>query len=432
VTPRTTIAPSTAHPARTVSGPPAHRPAHVTAAATPWRLVGLGAGLVAAGSAVAVGVAADRVRSRRRRAEAVFDREGLALLGTVHGEEYELHTDDGVRLHVEVDEPGPRGEADEPPLTVVLVHGYGLSSQSWHFQRLSLRGRYRVVTFDQRGHGRSEPGPPGTARIPRLGRDLEAVLHAHAPDGPIVLVGHSMGGMTVMSLAKQLPDLFGSRVHGVGFVATSAGDLSTLDFGLPGGGAVTRVAPNLLAVLARRPELVTRGRRMIADIETLVVRRWSFASPVPPELTRFVAGIIASTSIEVVSDYLPGFTEHDEKDALGVLEDLPTLVLVGDHDRMTPPRHSEEIVRMLPHTEHVVVRQAGHLVMLEHPDVVTGHLLDLVARALRHARESRTEVLAAGAAAAVTKGRARRRRALAEAADVVGRLVGRPVDNRGA
>ncbi|MFC3689425.1 alpha/beta fold hydrolase [Aquipuribacter hungaricus] len=376
---------------------------------TPWGLIGLGAGLAAAGVGVAAGVAADRVRSRRRDVDAVFDREGLDLLGKVHGEEYELHTDDGVRLHVEVDDPGPR-DGTTPPLTVVLVHGYGLSSQSWHFQRLALRGRYRVVTYDQRGHGRSDIGPAGSSRIRRLGADLEQVLQAHAPEGPVVLVGHSMGGMTVMALAKRRPELFGTRIFGVGLVATSAGDLSTLDFGLPGGGAVTRVAPNLLGVLARQPRLVLRGRRMVADVERLIVRRWSFASPVPPELTRFVAKIIADTSIEVVRDFLPGFTEHDEKDALSVMADLPTLVLVGDHDLMTPPRHSEAIMQALPHAEHVVVRHAGHLVMLEHPDVVSGHVLDLVRRALRLADPESEPVP---------------QRALRGAAAAVQRLVGR-------
>lgn len=379
---------------------------------TPWGLIGIGAGLAAAGVGVAAGITADRVRSSRRDVDAVFDREGLALLGTVRGEQFELHTDDGVRLHVEVDEPGPRDPAEAPAMTVVLVHGYGLSSQSWHFQRLALRGRYRVLTYDQRGHGRSDPGPAGSSRITRLGADLDAVLQAHAPEGPLVLLGHSMGGMTVMSLAHQRSELFGTRVHGVGLIATSAGDLSTLDFGLPGGGAVARVAPNLLALLARQPRLVLRGRRMVADVERLIVRRWSFASPVPPELTRFVARIIAETSIEVVCDFLTGFTEHDEKDALRVLEGVETLVLVGDHDLMTPPRHSEAIVRALPHAEHVVVRHAGHLVMLEHPDVVSGHILDLVSRAARagHVDEP------------VTVAPARRRRTAAAA---VQRLVGR-------
>jgi pimeloyl-ACP methyl ester carboxylesterase len=384
----------------------------VVTQSTPWRLIGLGAGLAAAGVGVAAGITADRVRSRRRDIDAVFDREGLALLGKVHGVEYELHTDDGVRLHVEVDEPGPREPGSAPDMTVVLVHGYGLSSQSWHFQRLALRGRYRVVTYDQRGHGRSEVGPAGSSRINRLGADLEAVLHAYVPDGPIVLVGHSMGGMTVMSLAHLHPELFGTRVHGVGLVATSAGDLATLDFGLPGGGAVTRVAPNLLGLLARQPQLVLRGRRMVADVERLIVRRWSFASPVPPELTRFVARIIADTSIEVVRDFLPGFTEHDEKDALEVLDPLQTLVLVGDRDLMTPPRHSEAIVTALPRTVHVVVRQAGHLVMLEHPDVVSGHILDLVSRAAK----------AVPVDAPADLRPARRRRS---AAETVQRLVGR-------
>ncbi len=137
---------------------------------TPWRLIGLGAGLAAAGAGVAAGITADRLRSRRRDVDAVFDREGLALLGRVHGEEYELHTDDGVRLHVEVDEPGPREADRTPEMTVVLVHGYGLSSQSWHFQRLALRGRYRVVTYDQRGHGRSEVGPGGRLADHAAGR----------------------------------------------------------------------------------------------------------------------------------------------------------------------------------------------------------------------------------------------------------------------
>lgn len=410
----------------------------MVSAPAPWRLIGLGAGLAAAGAGVAAGITADRVRSRRRQADAIFDREAIDLLGTVHGEQYELVTEDGARLHVEVDEPAPGDGVGEPPLTVVLVHGYGLSSQSWHFQRLALRGRYRVLTYDQRGHGRSESGPRGSARIHVLAHDLDAVLQAHAPDGPIVLVGHSMGGMTVMSLASERPELFGTRIVGVALVATSAGELSTLDFGLPGGEAVTRVAPNVLALLARQPQLVLRGRRMVADVERLIVRRWSFASPVPPELTRFVAKIISDTSLDVVSDFLPGFTEHDELEALSVLEGLETLVLVGDSDRMTPPRHSEAIVRALPHAEHVVVRQAGHLVMLEHPDVVTGHLLDLVTRALRvvrsqtQASEGAETTDGDGVEADRTETSTAPQRRRLRAAEAVQRLVRRPGDGGAA
>lgn len=363
----------------------------------PWGWIGAGAGLALAAGGLAAGVTAERVVKRRREeAAAAFSPEELAALGTVTGHTYELHTDDGVRLHVEVDELDDRdSEAQdssagddaedegraEPPLTVVLVHGYGLSLQSWHFQRLALRQQYRVVSYDQRGHGRSQPGPPGSARIARLAADLRQVLDAHAPEGPLVIVGHSMGGMTVMGFAEQNHEYVHSRVLGVALVATSAGDLARLSFGLPGGQAVTRVAPNVLAVLARRPDLVSRGRRMVSEVEALVVRRWSFASAVPPELARFTAGIIAATSVEVVSDYLPGFSQHDQRDALKVLNDVETLVLVGDSDLMTPPAHSEVIIRALPDAEHVVVRRAGHLVMLEHPTIVNRYLLDLLERA---------------------------------------------------
>jgi len=108
---------------------------------------------------------------------------------------------------------------------------------SWYYQRKALRGgRYRVVTWDQRGHGRSGTGPPASATIDQLGSDLSAVIDTVAPDGPLVLIGHSMGGMTVMALADRRPELFRERVLGVGLVSTSAGGLGRLDLGVPGVG----------------------------------------------------------------------------------------------------------------------------------------------------------------------------------------------------
>jgi pimeloyl-ACP methyl ester carboxylesterase len=93
--------------------------------------------------------------------------------------------------------------------------------------------------------------------------------------------------------------------------------------------------------------------------------------------------MIAATRLEVISDFLPTFSSHDKREALAALDGLELLVMVGDDDLLTPAEHSEEIVRRLPGAEHVVVRQGGHLLMLEHPDVVTGHLVELVERSLR-------------------------------------------------
>jgi fermentation-respiration switch protein FrsA (DUF1100 family) len=93
--------------------------------------------------------------------------------------------------------------------------------------------------------------------------------------------------------------------------------------------------------------------------------------------------MIASTRLEVISDFLPTFPVHDKRGALVVLDGIEVLVIVGDADMLTPPAHSEEIVRRLPGAEHVVVRDGGHLLLLEHPEVVTGHLVELVERSQR-------------------------------------------------
>lgn len=349
-------------------------------------LLSLGVGLAAAGAGAAIGLAAERVAvGRVVRPPEEEDGPGY---GTVRGEVLAVTTDDGVTLHVEehpaVDAPPARrglGKAPEQP-TVVLSHGFALSMDSWHYQRLALAGRYRLLLWDQRGHGRSAAGAPGTTSISRLGADLAAVIDAHAPTGPLVLVGHSMGGMTVMSAVRQRPDLL-DRVTGVGLVATSAGELAGLDLGLSGfGPLVLRLAPAATKLLSRSPKLVASGRRLGSDLESVLVRRYSFASPVPATLVRFAAQMIASTRVDVLSEFLPALNLHDEREALRLLAGREALVLVGDGDLLTPPAHSEEIVRRLPEAEHVVVKDAGHLVPLEHPAVVSQHLAALVERSL--------------------------------------------------
>jgi pimeloyl-ACP methyl ester carboxylesterase len=364
-------------------------------------LVSLGVGLVAAGVGAALGLAAERAAVGRELRPSAGPQD--EAFGSLHAPPVAVEADDGTLLHAEVDEL-PDDVADDADLagdadragrarpTIVFSHGYALSLDSWHFQRKALRGRYRLVFWDQRGHGRSATGPHGSATIDQIGRDLARVIKALAPTGPLVLVGHSMGGMTVMSLAEQDPALFEDRVIGVALVSTSAGGLDRVDFGLPGiGPAFQRIAPSAVRALTRRAGIVERGRRVGSDLEALLVRRYSFASPVSAELVRFAADMIAATRLEVISDYLPTFATHDKIAALATLDGHEVLVMVGDRDLLTPVAHSEEIVRRLPGAEHVVVRDSGHLLMLEHPEVVTMHLLDLVQRAERSAAPTAEE-----------------------------------------
>lgn len=337
-------------------------------------LLGAAAGVLAAGAAA--GLAAERYVVGRRRH---VDPAGLNAFFDLRGEVVPVTADDGTRLHVEVD------GSPSAPVTVVFCHGYTLSLHCWYYQRLALRSAARLVFYDQRGHGRSDRGPKKHATIDQLGADLRCVLDAVAPSGPVVLVGHSMGGMTVMALAERHPELFGDRVRGVALLSTSAGKMAEVVIGVPAltASAVHKFAPRLLEALARRGQLVERGRRAGSDIGMLVTRRYSFASTVKPELVEFAARMIEGTPIDVIADFFPAFATHDKLDALGMLDGVDTLVLAGENDLLTPSDHSREIGRSVPGADLVIVPEAGHMVLLEHPDLVNGHLLDLVARARR-------------------------------------------------
>ncbi|MCK1818231.1 alpha/beta hydrolase [Streptomyces sp. XM83C] len=377
--------------------------ASVAAAPGGWRratgLAGAAIGVIAAGAAA--GVAIERMtvgRGMRRKARLALDSAGP--YGALRGTPGRAYADDGTELYYEVDDVEPEGGTAPRrrrlfgrkaplPVTVVFSHGYCLNQDSWHFQRAALRGVVRTVYWDQRSHGRSGRGVAqvqdrAPVSIDQLGRDLKAVIDAAVPEGPIVLVGHSMGGMTVMALAAEHPELIRDRVVATAFVGTSSGRLGEVDFGLPVAGvnAVRRILPGVLSALGRQAELVEKGRRATADLFAGIIKRYSFAQrDVDPAVARFAERMIEGTPIDVVAEFYPAFTDHDKTEALACFRDMPVLVLAGVGDLVTPSEHSEAIADLLPDAELVLVPDAGHLVMLEHPEVVTDRLADLLTRA---------------------------------------------------
>ncbi|GAA4495664.1 alpha/beta hydrolase [Actinoallomurus oryzae] len=272
--------------------------------------------------------------------------------------------DDGVELHVEIqDAPGA-------PLTVVFCHGYLLNCTSWDVQRTMLAGKARVVLWDHRGHGRSGWGTPPNATIDQVGRDLFAVIRAAAPRGRLVLVGHSMGGMAILALAKSHPGMFGGRVVGVLLSSTSAGGLSTITAGLPSITApfvVRRLVPATLSRLRRHARLVDGARRSAGGATYLITWPYLYGSRVPRPVARLTTRLMASVPIQVIAEFYTELVRYDLHSVLPALGRIPVLVLVGERDVITPLAHAEALVAAMSGGELVVVPDSGHLLVLERP-----------------------------------------------------------------
>jgi pimeloyl-ACP methyl ester carboxylesterase len=287
-----------------------------------------------------------------------------------------VRTDDGVDLHVEVD-----GD-EHAPLTVVLSHGFTARLAEWELQRDALRDRARLVLWDQRGHGRSGWTPLTQATIDRTGRDLGQVLDAVVPTGPVVLAGHSMGGMSVLALARQRPELFGDRVVGAFLLATS-----------PGGLVETGVLGRLVKLVRRVGllPLYLRGVQLAAPVlERLrwrgspfgrwFTRRLLFGrDDADPGRVRLVQGLLEETPYPVVAAFYATFLDHDETAALEVLARVPVTVVAATHDRLTPAAHGRRIAEAVG-GELVVVPGAGHSVNLTRTQVVDRAFVELLDR----------------------------------------------------
>ena len=345
--------------------------------------LGLVAGLGAAtGVGVATGLQLERrvVRARIHRRQADEDGDGDGDGGvpffSLRAPGPDVRTPDGVVLHTEVDEA--EGEDD---LTVVFVHGYALSLDCWHFQRQHLRGRVRSVLYDQRSHGRSSRSDAEHSRIPQLAADLAQVLDEVVGTGPVVLVGHSMGGMTIMHLAQDRPDLFGTRVLGAALFSTAAGEMADYSLvpGLPGR-TFSQLALSLLAVLNRAPELVASRRRNGSDLSYAMTRWMSYGSDVPVSYVDFMSDMLADIPLEVVADFYPAFAELDEYEALAVLRSVETAVVGGEDDVITPVDHTDKIIALLPGADTRRLARCGHMGMIEHHEVFNSVLDHLVER----------------------------------------------------
>jgi pimeloyl-ACP methyl ester carboxylesterase len=334
------------------------------------------AGVAAAGTAIGV--------ARRR---AIIARRGAGdrtPFGSLRAQPISVVTDDGVDLHVEVDEyTKGRRRSKVPELTVVFVHGYSLNLDSWHFQRAAYRRQVRTVFYDQRSHGRSGRSSPGNATIEQLGRDLKVVLDTVVPQGPIVLVGHSMGGMTIIALAEEHPELFGDRIVGVSLISTTAGGLKPHRVLVPilpstvGG----LFAQRLVALLARGHRTVDGLRRIGRSVAMVATDELAFGGDVPASYVEFVDQMLSATPFEVVAEFFPNFATLDKFEIVRALSVVPTTVICGTEDKFTSIGHARKLHAHIAGSTLLECEGAGHLVIMERHDEVNEELDRLLAAA---------------------------------------------------
>lgn len=342
--------------------------------------MGIGKRITAAAVGAASLAATGAVVELKRRRRQINRRAGESIsFGTLHSPGRLVIASDGVPLHVEVDEDR---DADAPDVTLVFMHGYALSLDCWHFQRAAFAGKVRALYYDHRSHGRSGRGDRDNASIDQLGDDLSRVI-AQQP-GRVILIGHSMGGMTIAALAERHPELFGPKKKVVGcmLISTTAGGLdpARLLFPLIPKRFAGPLAKGTLLTLTRAHHFVEGGRRMSRAAAVVATDALAFGGPVPSSYVEFVDDMLAETPVAVVAEFFPGFGDLDKFDSIDVLGKVPTTIVSGTKDRITYVGHSRKLHSRIPGSTLLEFENAGHMVILERHEEITMAIEDLIAQ----------------------------------------------------
>ncbi|HEX2041632.1 MAG TPA: alpha/beta hydrolase [Acidimicrobiales bacterium] len=305
-------------------------------------------------------------RAQRRRIERAVteDDQWPELQTPVPSTAVSVTSGDGTRLHAEV--VGP-----ERAPTIVLVHGWCCAVRFWHYQLRDLAGDYRIVAYDLRGHGRSDRPANRDYSTDALAADLDAVLRACVPpEERTVVVGHSMGGMSVVAWVGAHPGEVGHRLAGVVLVDTGTGRLI----------AESRLLPTISGLSAVRTAAGRLALRVPVPVPTppdpvgyLGIRSIASSRHARPAHVAFCAQMISECPPRVRTAFGVTLGRLDLVHCLRSLV-VPTVVLVGSEDRLIPPPQSRAIADEVPGAALFELPGLGHTAPVEGHEEVTGHI----------------------------------------------------------
>lgn len=315
------------------------------------------------------------------------DPERDALFAPLAGRADTVRSTDGTELHVET-----FGPEDAP--TIVLVHGWTCALRFWTRQIQALSPDFRVVAYDVRGHGRSTPPATGDYSVTALADDLERVLETAVPDGrPALVAGHSLGGMTVVAWALHHPDSV-KRLSAAALVNTGMSDLI----------AESLIVP-IPSPMGRAKQLVGRafleapspGSTRPTPISRRVVGYVTCGPRATPAQVAFCEQMVLACGPDTRVGFGRTLTRMDVRAGVAGLG-VPTLVVGGRRDRMTPLVHAERLAAQLPRCAELALFDTGHMGPVEAADGVTAALRRLAEAELTGARAGTGEAAAAAAA----------------------------------
>jgi pimeloyl-ACP methyl ester carboxylesterase len=310
-------------------------------------------GLVAGATAGAIGLAYATERALVARLRHRDDPDAGASLVPEFDEARILDSHDGGTIYTISRGEGP---------VVLFCHGVTLSSRVWAKQFASFPAAgFRAVAFDSRGHGESRAGESGHS-LDNLADDLRTVLE-ELDLRDVVLVGHSMGGMAVQAFAIRHPDVVEERVAGLVLLSTSSHNLVS---------DAKRVRGAVEKVVNLGPDVATFMRQRNLGLLLANIGFGDDPHPSHVEATReMLAECDKATTREAVSALL----HLDLTEGLPKLQ-VPTLVVVGSADALTPPRDSRRIAELVPGARLVEYEGGGHMLMYERTEALDALIMD--------------------------------------------------------